>query len=149
MYENDGGAGIKHLALGNKGDSYRTAALNISYKDFSVGFNLFTGNRSKANQDFEDQNWKMNGEFPIVNLVDSYGAKFKRGYVNETNTPYRLGILTLGYKNYSFGTNSEHVRHAIQDRVIHGLIGDAGFRNMSWGWEGYNQFKTKNQFTSW
>ena len=45
MYENDGGAGIKHLRLGDRGDSYRTAALNVSVGEFSAGFNLFTGYR--------------------------------------------------------------------------------------------------------
>jgi Bacterial toxin 23 len=48
----------------------------------------------------------------------------------ETGPSYRVGALILGIKNYRFGANSEHVRHAIQDRVIHGMIGNAGFRNV-------------------
>ncbi|SHG45380.1 polymorphic toxin type 23 domain-containing protein [Pedobacter caeni] len=149
MYENDGGIGIKHLHLGDKGDSYRTAALNITAGDYTFGFNLFTGNRSYDNQLIEDKDIKVDGKFPIVNTRDEYGAKYKRGYVNETGTKYRLGALTVGYKNYRFGTDSEHVRHAIQDIAIHGLIGDAGFQNMSWDWKGYSQFKTPNKFSSW
>ena len=51
--------------------------------------------------------------------------------------------------NYKIGTNSEHVRHAIQDRFIHGLIKDGGFKNQSWKWNPYFQAHTKNKFTSW
>jgi len=57
-----------------------------------------------------------------------------------------FSILTFGYK---VGTNSEHIRHAIQNRVIHGAIHDAGFKNQSWNWKGYFQYKTRNKFTSW
>ncbi len=51
--------------------------------------------------------------------------------------------------NYRIGTNSEHVRHAIQNRFIHNLIGDRGFKNQSWDWKPYFQAQTKNRFTSW
>jgi RHS repeat-associated protein len=153
MYENDGGAGIKHLKLGNKGDSYRTAALNISYKDFSVGFNLFTGYRGVDNQKEEEKTMladnKGNLYNPITNDIDDFGRKYKRGYVLETGSKYRMGILSGGFGNYRVGVNSEHIRHGIQDRFIHGLIGDRGFQNLSWDWNGFSQFKTPNQFTSW
>lgn len=62
---------------------------------------------------------------------------------------YRLEDLTFGYKGYRVGINSEHVRHAIQDKAIHGIIGDAGFQNMSWNTTGYFQYRTPNIFTSW
>ena len=39
MYENDGGFGIKNLGLGDRNDSHRTAALNISVGDLNAGFN--------------------------------------------------------------------------------------------------------------
>jgi RHS repeat-associated protein len=149
MYENDGGAGIKSMELGDRGDSYRTAALNLSYKDYTVGFNLFTGNRGSINQILEDEEMKYGGKFEVKNEIDSYGAKYKRGYVFETGPSYRLGVLSLGYKNYRFGVDSEKVRHAIQDVTIHGMIGDAGFRNMSWQWLGFGQYKTTNNFSSW
>lgn len=55
----------------------------------------------------------------------------------------------MGYGTYRIGVNSEHVRHAIQDRVIHGLIQDQGFENQSWDWKGYSQYRTDNLFTSW
>jgi RHS repeat-associated protein len=151
MYENDGGFGINTLGLGDEGDSYRTAALNLSIGDYSVGFNLFTGNRSKENQRAEEKipNHKGKKINPIVNQLDEYNRKYKRGFVNESGRAYRLGALYFGYKNYRIGTNSEKVRHAIQDIVIHGMIGDRGFENQSWFWDSYLQYQTKNKFTTW
>ena len=86
---------------------------------------------------------------PIVNTVDCYGANYKRGYVNEMGVKHRLGALTLGYGGFRVGANSEKVRHAIQDVVIHGLIKDCGFMNTSWQWGGFYQYRTYNPFTSW
>lgn len=160
MYENDGGIGIKHMFLGDRGDSYRTAALNLSVGDFSTGFNLFTGYRGrKDNQKYEKRDleiirYKRNGKavygYPVVNAKDSFGRNYKRGFVHETGTKYRLGALSVGYKGYSTGYNSEKVRHAIQDTVIHGAIKDKGFENQSWDWgSGYFQYQTPNIFTSW
>jgi RHS repeat-associated protein len=62
MYENDGGFGIKQAGLGDRGDSYRTAALNLSFGDYAAGFNLMTGNRSLENQDPEHQDNEIEGE---------------------------------------------------------------------------------------
>ena len=138
MYENDGGPILKK-GLGDAGDSYRTAALNLSVGKFSAGFNLFTGNRENIPK----------GGSPENRIVDSYGRKYNYGYTEEKGTKYRLGALTVGYGTYRIGANSEHVRHAIQDRVIHGLIHDQGFENQSWDWNGYSQYRTSNIFTSW
>jgi len=157
MYENDGGAGIKHLGLGDKGDSYRTAALNLGIGDYSIGFNLFTGRRNRKDQKGESKIELITkrGRTIEVNptyspqLMDKEYRKFKHGFVNEFGTKYRLGALYFGYKNYRIGTNSEHVRHAIQNRFIHNLIGDRGFENQSWDWKPYFQYRTQNQFTTW
>lgn len=152
-YENDGGAIIKHLGLGDRGDSYRTASLQLSAGDFSVGFQLFTGYRGLDNQ--KEEGKIINSKGKLVNptydpqLRGSFGRKYKHGFVNETGTPYRLGALSFGYKGYRIGVNSEHVRHAIQNRFIHGLIKDRGFRNMSWNWQSYAQYRTPNMFTAW
>ena len=142
MYENDGGLGIKHLRLGDRGDSYRTAALNVSVGDFSAGFNLFTGKRIYSRP--EDYSY-----YPKNLVVDDFNVKFPRGYVDEIGKKYRLGSLTFGYGGYRAGVNSEKVRHAIQDRVIHGIIKDAGFENQSWKWDSFYQYRTYNPFTSW
>jgi len=139
MYENDGGFGIGTARLGDRGDSYRTAALNMSVGDYTAGFNLVTGKRIDIPK----------GKSPENKFTDNYGAKYRYGYTTEVDTPYRLGALTIGYKGFRIGVNSEHVRHAIQDRVIHGAIHDQGFRNQSWDWKPYFQYQTPNQFSTW
>jgi len=58
-------------------------------------------------------------------------------------------MLIIGYKGFRVGVDSEHVRHAVQDRIIHGAIKDAGFENTSWDWKPYFQYRTQNPFTSW
>ncbi len=60
-----------------------------------------------------------------------------------------MGSLSFGYKGSQYSFNSERVRHAIQDRVIHGLIKDGGFENQSGNWNGYYQCRTSNTFTTW
>ena len=142
MYENDGGFGIKHLGLGDRGDSYRTAALNMNIGDFSAGFNLFTGYRGRDNQD--DENIEIG-----KNFRDSNGVFHKNSFVNETGPKYRLGVLTIGYKSIRIGVNSEHIRHAIQNSFIHRLIKDGEFETTSWDWKPYSQYQTSNIFTSW
>lgn len=57
--------------------------------------------------------------------------------------------MTFGYSNYRVGVNREHVRHAIQERVIHGMIHNQGFENQFWEWKKYSQYRTSNIFTSW
>jgi len=130
---------VVNLGLGDAGDSYRTAALSLSYKDYSVGFNLFTRYRG------DTDNGKYNKNFQ----TDNFGRKYNYGFVEDPPSHYRLGALTFGYKGYKFGVNSEHIGHAIQDRTIHGVIHDAGFKNQSWDWKSYFQYKTPNKFTSW
>ena len=151
MYENDGSIG----AIGDDGDGFRTAALNLSIGDYTVGFNLFTGQRDYAGE---------NGSVTThrdPSCVDDYGRRMPNGIVKEINTPYRLGLLTVGYKNNRFGVNSEHIRHAIQDQAFHNLKipwfngkslidkRQMGFANQSWDWQGYAQYKTRNIFSSW
>ncbi len=145
LYENDGSIGPG----GDGGDSYRSAALNLSVGDFTVGFNLFTGYR-----DYENENGSVSQHRDPL-CIDEYSRRMPNGVVRELNTPYRLGALTVGYKNYRIGTNSEHVRHAIQDQSIHNLKflfldkRQMGFSNQSWNWGGYFQYHTRNSFTSW
>lgn len=140
-YENDGGKPVAQMRLGDRNDSYRTAALSLSYKDIGVGFSLFTGNRSLQNQRAE--------RFAESPSRDQFGVYHRNTYVNETGTSYRLGALAVSYGNYRAGVDSEHVRHAIQNSVIHRLIHDTEFINQSWNWNGFSQYKTRNNFTSW
>lgn len=151
MYQNDGSIG----PMGDGGDSYRTAALNLSYKEYSAGFNFFTGYR-----DYDNENGIISTHRDPL-CIDDYGRRMPNGLALESGPKYRLGTLTMGYKGYKVGVNSEHVRHAIQNQAIHNLripwfngksIIDKrqmGFENQSWDWQGYFQYRTNNKFTSW
>lgn len=142
-YENDGTPFSGWL--GDGGDSYRTAAVEFGYKDFELGFKLFTGKRD------------YNLDTGIVGNMEygSYGRRFPNGFVGEVGTPYRLGALYLGYRGNKIGMNSEHIRHAIQDQAIHNLkLGpfdkrQPGFENQSWDWKVYSQYQSFNRYSLW
>jgi len=141
-YENDGFPfGYRILPLGDGNDSYRTAALNLSYNDYSIGFNLFTGER----KDFDDVDAMEKGL-----VYGKYGEKMPHGYVKEKGHPYRLGALYFGYKNFRAGINSDRwVRHPIQDIGAHGVKKQPGFRSYSDKVYGYFQYQTYNKYTLW
>lgn len=143
-YENDG-TPFHFIGAGDGGDSYRTAALQLGYKDFSLGFSLFTGKR-----DFEKDTGVV-GQLEI----GPHGRRYPNGFVGEVGPAYRIGALYVGYKGLRYGIDSEHVRHAIQDQAIHNLkigpidIQQPGFENQSWGSKNYVQFQSSNPFTLW
>ena len=105
-YEND-------WPLGDGGDRFRTAALRGQYKDFSAGFNLFTGAPKE-----DASGGRITSQ---IKGVDYYE---ERGGTSE----YRLGAAYIGYRNYHIGANSETVRHLIQNKIIHKTFGYAYFR---------------------
>ncbi|MBT2559801.1 VCBS repeat-containing protein [Pedobacter sp. ISL-68] len=151
FYENDGSIG----PFGDDEDRYRTASLSLSVGNVSAAFSLFTGNR-----DYIRENGSVTQHRDPM-CIDDFGRRMPNGLVRELNTKYRMGMLTIGYKNIRVGVNSEHVRHAIQDQAIHNLRipwfngkslidkRQMGFENQSWKWEGFMQYKTLNQFSSW
>lgn len=150
MYENDGKPFSGINADGN--DQYRTAALRIAYNDFSLGFNLFTGARDKSSYAFENSgNWDgVVGETGNP-ILGKYGEYYKYGFVNERGEKYRMGALYMGYKNHRIGGNSEWVRHYIQNVAIHGtfIAAQRMFEMQSGNWNGYYQYRTSNNFTTW
>jgi RHS repeat-associated protein len=154
MYENDGSIG----PLGDGGDKYRSAALKLSVGDYSIGFNLMTGKRDVK---YEDENlpggYKGGKEFGIK---DGMNRNLPNGAVHEVGNKYRLGSLSVGYKGYRLGVNSERIRHAIQNHAIHNLSfnpfgikiinkAQRGFENQSWDYRGYFQYRSPSIFTSW
>jgi len=157
MYENDGAPFEGWLASKNS-DSHRTAALNFNIKDFTFGFNLFTG---KRDMDYENSNLEGGYKgYDCSDCKDSFNRNHPRSFAYEVGPKYRLGALTIGYKGLRIGVNSEKVRHAIQNHAIHNLkLSPFGFtlidkrqrmfENTSWDWKPYFQYRTPNLFTSW
>ncbi|MGY0426783.1 MAG: polymorphic toxin type 23 domain-containing protein [Polaribacter sp.] len=146
-YENDGTPFQKKWffggILGDGGDRFRTAALNLSYKEYSLGFNLFTGSRTEYNRD--------KAEMAKGLQYGRYGEKMPYGFVKETGTPYRLGALYVGYRGSRLGIDSDrYVRHGIQDIGAHSWISkQPGFRSLSDNINGYFQYQSHNPYTLW
>lgn len=129
-YENDFMFGIPGA---DGGDRFRTAALNASYKDISVGFNLFTGDPGLSNRI----------SAPDENGIDTY--------ISGTSNKYRLGAAYLGYKNIKVGRNSENIRNVIQNRVAHDILrpGTPHFKVLNLNTGYYGNVGTKNPFSLW
>ena len=126
-YENDGSPfdKTKRVKLGDGHDRWRTAAMRIEIGDFSMGFNLFTGERySDSYEKYNTngaplshdaqvmQNIKLNGN---RGFIGDFGEKYRWGLVQEKGTKYRFGGAYIGWKNMRLGTDSEWVRHGIQN----------------------------------
>lgn len=133
-YENDWM--WKGAPIGDGGDRYRTTAATFSYKDYSLGLNLFTGD-------------------PGLRYIDrkADGANTEtrfKGTYEEKNQGFRLGALYAGVGNYRFGANGEPIRNFVQNHMAH----DDGYRFplfqvMSTIVKPYSVYQTRNIFTSW
>lgn len=123
--------------LGDFGDRYRTHASVLSYKDMSVGLNLFTGDPSKNK-----------GLRRIIENEGPYGTYLLSSNGEDPNK-YRLGALYFRYKIFRLGTNSEYIRHWTQNSLIHDNTESPQFaiRDRKWNW--YGGVYTFNPFTAW
>ena len=134
-YENDFHvAGLTNYGkISDGGDRFRSAALQASYKGYSAGFNLFTGDPGP-----EGYRPSENGVYVPKNGSDP--------------DKYRLGGLYIGYRDIRFGRNSEKIRHAIQNRFAHDFMtgGNAKWFKVldhSPGW--YGNIGPRNPFSLW
>ena len=132
-YENDGapfekfGLADSDASGGASSDGYRTAAISAGWGDFSVETRLFTGYRDMGavkkdlpGQQTNEYGWVSNPE------------------INQ----YRAGILSVGYKGYKIGINSDAVRDVIQNKFAHSfLTQQASIPRMQLS-RGYYEYKT-------
>ncbi len=141
-YENDG-APFNYLGgilVGKDSDRYRTAAMILSYKDYSIGFNLFTGDP------------KLDKNRGIEPLLEHPDLGFKEGgqYAGINASKYRLGAAYIGYKGYQFGRNSEGIRNLIQNEFAHKKISyQPYFKVLPILPENYFQYRSYNSYTLW
>ena len=129
-YNNDYLFDIDGIADG--ADRWRTGAFRINAGDFSVGLNVFTGDPGSPLIKRKLDATKENGQL----------------YYNNGADDYRAGILTLGYKNYRIGVNSENVRAGFQN-TIHTWKNTPHFRNKGIPTSFYTSYQTKNPYTLW
>ena len=131
-YENDGAPPFWGI-LGSNKDQYRTAAAQIGWGDYNLRLNMMTGPGS------DNKN------------IDEYGSsKYPFGYYTGGGVDnVRLGALSLGYKNYRIGANSEGIRHVFQNQLVHNTIGQAGFKVLNNYWYPYYRWGTTNRYGLW
>lgn len=140
-YENDG-MPFNLIGLGDGNDSHRTAAVGLRIGEVSAGFNLFTGFRN---------NYKGDDEKVGKMEIGNFGVRMPNGFVNEENTPYRMGSAYIGFRGGKIGIDSDRfVRHPIQDMFAHNLPGtqQPGFTTLSNSIKPFAQYgNSSNKFT--
>jgi hypothetical protein len=145
-YENDGTPFPKgHLSDGD--DKYRTAAASIGIGEFTAGFNLFTGLRTKADYKFDKA--EMARANAAGNPDGTLGQKMPHGYVCENGTPYRMGAAYISYGSTKIGVESDrYVRHPIQDIFAHHILSpQPGFETLSKSINPYFQVQPQYLFS--
>jgi RHS repeat-associated protein len=90
------------------GDRFRTGGGQLSYKEFSIGFLMHTGDPGLD---------KESRKFDYYDGVDGKGGHFTSGTSNDPTL--RAGIAYAGYRNYRFGWSSDGIRHVVQNRIMH------------------------------
>lgn len=123
--------------IGDTGDRYRTHASVLSYKDMSIGLNLYTGDPAKDK-----------GLRRIIEDDGAYGT-YLLASDGEDPDKYRLGILYFRYKIFRLGANSEYIRHIIQNRMIHDTVKSPQFAMRDGQWNLYGGVYSYNPFTAW
>lgn len=115
-------------------DRWRTTALQVGYKDYSLNLKFFTGEPDKENR------------------ITYPGAKYGL-YNNKEADLYRLGATSFGYKGYQLGYNSEKIRGFVQNKIIHNNFTDSSgwFRELPQQFPSalFFQYQSANRYTLW
>jgi hypothetical protein len=123
--------------IGDNGDRYRSHASVLSYKDMSLGLNLFTSDPAKDK-----------GLRRIIEDDGAYGTYLLSSNGDDPDK-YRLGVFYFRYKIFRLGTNSEYIRHWTQNRLIHDSTRSPQFAMRDRKWSLYGGIYTYNPFTAW
>lgn len=104
-YSNDGAPFDKFGFADPGSDGFRSAALQFSYKELTIGTRIFTGER--------DVN--VDNETPIPG--------YPKGIVgNEDAYAYMSSPFFIGYKGMRAGVDDWRIGHGVQNVVAHGIL---------------------------
>lgn len=104
-YENDGYPfDLTRVMAGQDNDRHRTAAASVRYKEFGIGFNLYTGDATGQKE--EEASYHA---YKVWSDPSGQGAD-----------KYRMGAVYSMVGNARLGVDSEMHRHAIQNKFAHG-----------------------------
>lgn len=134
-YENDGAPFFSLFggAINDGEDRYRTAAVQIGYGDVNARMLLFTGRAASAEG--------------ISPKSDMYPHGH---YVGGDVDKYRLGAVSIGYKGYRLGVNTEAARHVFQNQLAHTIIKpQPGFKVLNNKWYPYFFWGTYSNYSLW
>ncbi len=142
LYENNG-VPFDDLKLGDGKDSYRTAALELGYGDWAIGFKLFTGFRGTGT--FQNKLNESSLNNPLIKK-GNFNEWMPNGFVDEEGTPYRMGALYVSYQRIEFGIDSDrHIRHPIQDIFAHHVLKkQLGFRSYNNSIDPYYKIRSES-----
>ena len=105
---------------GNADDRYRTGHFYLSYRDSSfklgTGIAIWTG-ETRNGKRIRENHGKMANGYKIIDNLPYGKTSHGNGYVSFVyNLPYQQNA------HLRLGIDSEHFRHAIQNRLVHDLI---------------------------
>lgn len=134
-YENDG-TPWNNVGNGDGGDSYRTAAVTIRYKQYSLGMNIFTGCRDYKNEIPPEPGYP-NGRVGNPEIND-----------------YKFGGLFVGSGNYRVGWNHYMIGQTFQNLTAHNIISKQAYipwmdHTSYYPNSYYGGYFTRNPFTNW
>jgi len=143
-YQNDGWP-FHYVRAGDGEDRYRTAAGRISYKNYGIGFNLFTGDFLKDGDNRGIETVDGHPDIYSNGVLESEGGQ----YAGPNASKYRLGALYTSVGGFRQGVNSEGVRHAIQNKFAHTKKYQPWFKVLNTSPSYYQQSQTVNTFSLW
>ena len=131
----------------------KTPICILSYKDYSIGFNIFTGEYDN-NKDTDpvashpDSSERRKYLFGLLGEKGVKGGQYNSGTADDPNQC--MGALYFGYKGYRLGGNSEGIRHVIQNLGAHTKISyQPWFKKLNIAPTGYFQYQSANPYTLW
>ncbi len=136
-FDNDVGK-LGPIPLGDNGDRWRTAGNRLHFYGIDLGLLMYSGDPGLKGEDRETY---INEAGNKVYEINGDGA--------DPNS-HRLGALYLGFGNTRVGYNSEAIRDAVQNEMIHKMKDVPYFQVMELLKPGmYGGFYSNNMYTTW